>query len=75
MPKEKLDFIFTKLCGPKFRKTIDRTGHWDEHKNMKVEIRNRGKECENCIKEDGSLFCPALGILLSRNGKKIIYPL
>jgi hypothetical protein len=72
---EKLRFIFTTACGHRFYKTIERRGVWDEHKNFRLDVPNKGEECKNCTEKDGSLFCPALGILLFRNGKKIIYPL
>lgn len=83
---EKLNFLFRTKCGNKLTGEVNYNGHYDARKPLKVAIANRGKSCEDCVKrtvweeKDGELFkvnylwCPALGLLMKRNGKTIGWP-
>lgn len=82
---ETLKFLFTTRCGNKLVGETDHDGWWDSRKTLRIDIKDRTKRCGSCVKHlewsdgivEGELIqyedwvCPAIGLLISRNGDRI----
>lgn len=84
---EKLGWVIKTKCGDTFYAKTEHEGHWRPQRELRIDIAGRGKTCDLCKRKDQwiangrhlnrfqQFVCPAIGLLVSRNGKEVKYPL
>ena len=84
---ERLSFVVKTKCGDSFNGKMEFHGHWHPKRLLRIDIAGRGKVCDLCKRKprwaaDGrhlnrfdDYVCPARGMLVSKNGKEVDYPL